>query len=61
MDDINEQLKPLGLGVAIPLGFNNGYALAMRAADADALGIKTLRSSVTLPENLTTKVLPLNF
>jgi osmoprotectant transport system permease protein len=24
-------LKPLGLGVAIPLGFNNSYALAMRA------------------------------
>ena len=50
MDDINGQLKPLGLGVAIPLGFNNGYALAMRAADADALGIKTLSDLARYPE-----------
>jgi osmoprotectant transport system permease protein len=25
------RLAPLGLGVAVPLGFNDGYALAMRA------------------------------
>jgi len=42
IDDINRALVPSGLGVAIPLGFNDGYALAMRAADADALGIRTL-------------------
>lgn len=48
--EINEQLKPLGLGVAIPLGFNNGYALAMRAADADTLGIKTLSDLARHPE-----------
>jgi osmoprotectant transport system permease protein len=30
-------LKPLGLGVAVPLGFNNTYALAMRA-DAGDIG-----------------------
>ena len=35
-------LAPLGLGVAVPLGFNNGYALALRAADAKALGVSTL-------------------
>ncbi|WP_420475437.1 glycine betaine ABC transporter substrate-binding protein [Noviherbaspirillum sp. ST9] len=29
--DMHEALAPLGLGVAIPLGFSNGYALAMRA------------------------------
>ena len=36
------QLQPLGLGVAIPLGFNDGYALAMRADVAQRLGIRTL-------------------
>ena len=39
---MNAALLPLGLGVAVPLGFNDGYALAMRAADADRLGIRTL-------------------
>jgi osmoprotectant transport system permease protein len=39
---MNAALAPLGLGVAIPLGFNDGYALAMRAADADRLGVRTL-------------------
>ena len=42
IEEINAQLKSHGLGVAIPLGFNNGYALAMRAESADAAGIKTL-------------------
>ncbi len=42
IEEINVQLTPHGLGVAIPLGFNNGYALAMRAESADSLGIKTL-------------------
>lgn len=39
---MNAALAPLGLGVAIPLGFNDGYALAMRAADAEKLQIRTL-------------------
>ncbi|MCU7373875.1 ABC transporter permease subunit [Paucibacter sp. O1-1] len=39
---MNAQLKPLGLGVAVPLGFNNGYALAMKAETARRLGIATL-------------------
>jgi len=42
LEAMNRQLAPLGLGVAVPLGFNDGYALAMRAADADRLRIKTL-------------------
>ncbi|MBC7378174.1 MAG: amino acid ABC transporter permease, partial [Burkholderiaceae bacterium] len=37
--DINRQLAPLGLGVAISLGFNDGYALAMREDEAARLGI----------------------
>ena len=42
IDAMRAQLKPLGLGVAIPLGFNDGYALAMRADTARRLGITKL-------------------
>lgn len=31
LEQIRRELAPLGLGVAVPLGFNNTYALAMRA------------------------------
>jgi osmoprotectant transport system permease protein len=37
--ELNTQLAPLGLAAAVPLGFNNTYALAMRSADAKARGI----------------------
>ena len=30
LEDMNKALAPMGIGVAIPLGFSNGYALAMR-------------------------------
>ena len=39
---LDAALAPLGFGVAVPLGFNNGYALAMREDRAQALGIRTL-------------------
>ena len=39
---VNRELAGIGLGVAVPLGFNNSYALAMRAADAQARGIKSI-------------------
>ena len=39
---MNTALASLGLGIAVPFGFNDGYALAMRAAEADRLGIKSL-------------------
>ncbi len=42
IEAMTRQLAPLGFGIAVPLGFNNGYALAMRGADADRLGIKSL-------------------
>ena len=42
VEAVHRALAPLGLGVDIPLGFNNGYALAMRATQAQALGIATL-------------------
>lgn len=39
---INTWLAPLGLKAAVPLGFNNSYALAVREADAARLGLATL-------------------
>jgi osmoprotectant transport system permease protein len=39
---INEWLAPRGLKAAVPLGFNNTYALAMREADAQRLGIDSI-------------------
>lgn len=39
---INAWLAPLGLKAAVPLGFNNSYALAMREADAARLGLSTI-------------------
>jgi osmoprotectant transport system permease protein len=42
LEALRAQLAPLGLGVDVPLGFNDGYALAMRADTADKLGITKL-------------------
>ena len=42
LDRINQELASLGLAAAVPLGFDNSYALAMRDADAARLGIRTL-------------------
>ena len=39
---LRERLAPLGLGVDVALGFNDGYALAMRADTAERLGITRL-------------------
>ncbi len=47
---MNQALAPLGLGAAIPLGFNDGYALAMRAADAQRLNVRTLSDLARHPE-----------
>jgi osmoprotectant transport system permease protein len=49
LEAMNEQLRPLGLGVAIPLGFNDGYALAMRRDVAQRLGIRRLSDLVQHP------------
>jgi osmoprotectant transport system permease protein len=43
IDEMNRQLAPLGLAAAIPLGFNDGYALAMRADQAKQLGVRSVR------------------
>jgi len=50
IEALNRALAPLGFGVAVPLGFNNGYALAMRAARAQELGIRVLSDLVRHPE-----------
>jgi len=50
LEAMNRALAPLGLGAAIPLGFNDGYALALRGADADKLGIRTLSELAAHPE-----------
>lgn len=46
---MNAALAPLGLGVAVPLGFNDGYALAMREDTAQRLGISSLSDLVKHP------------
>ena len=42
LEDLNRRLAPDGLGVAVRLGFNNTYALAMREAEAARLSVRTL-------------------
>ncbi|HZH05713.1 MAG TPA: glycine betaine ABC transporter substrate-binding protein, partial [Lautropia sp.] len=42
LENIRAGLATWGLGIAVPLGFNNGYALAMHAGEAKKLGISRL-------------------
>ena len=46
---LNEWLAPRGLKAAVPLGFNNSYAVAMRADRAAALGLRRLSDLAALP------------
>lgn len=39
---LRRELEALGLGLAVPLGFQNGYALALRGDQAQQLGLTTL-------------------
>ena len=48
--DINRELARFGLGAAVPLGFDNSYALAMRESDTARLGIRTLSDLASHPE-----------
>src|SRR5690242_2072105 len=50
LPELNTKLAAMGLGVAVPLGFNNTYALAMRADDARAKGIAKLSDLRSHPE-----------
>ncbi len=42
LDDLRRELKSHGLGVAIPFGFSNTYAIAMQEKRAAALGISRI-------------------
>ncbi len=48
LPELNQWLAPRGLKAAVPLGFNNSYALAMSEARAAALGIERI-SDLTKP------------
>ena len=50
LDELNARLAPMGLAVAVPLGFNNTYALALRADDARGKGIARLSDLKAHPE-----------
>lgn len=47
LDEMRRELAPLGLGVAVPLGFNNTYALAMRS-DANIASLDQLATQPAL-------------
>jgi osmoprotectant transport system permease protein len=47
LDAMRAALRPLGLGVAVPLGFSNGYALAVRG-DADLRRLSDLAAHPAL-------------
>ena len=48
--ELNAKLAPMGLAVGVPLGFNNTYALALRADDARAKGIARLSDLKAHPD-----------
>jgi osmoprotectant transport system permease protein len=48
--ELNAKLAPMGLAVAVPLGFNNTYALAIRGDDARSKGVARLSDLKTHPE-----------
>ena len=50
LSELNARLAPMGLAVAVPLGFNNTYAIAVRADDARAKGIARLSDLAAHPE-----------
>ena len=48
--ELNTRLAARGLAVAVPLGFNNSYALAVRASDAKAKGLARISDLKQHPE-----------
>ena len=50
LEEIRRELAPLGLGAAVPLGFNNTYALAMREERAATLGIAKISDLLRHPD-----------
>ncbi|HKO68501.1 MAG TPA: glycine betaine ABC transporter substrate-binding protein [Burkholderiaceae bacterium] len=50
LPELNTRLAPRGLAVAVPLGFNNSYALAVRARDAREKGLAKISDLKQHPE-----------
>ncbi len=50
LESLKKQLAPLGLGVGIPVGFNDTYALAMTESQAQKLNIRKLSDLARHPE-----------
>ena len=50
LDQLNTEMEAQGIGVGVPLGFNDNYALAMREDVARKLGIRTLSDLAKHPE-----------
>ena len=48
--ELNRALAPMGFAASVPLGFNNGYALAMHRDTAHKLGISQLSDLARHPE-----------
>ncbi|HTS55410.1 MAG TPA: glycine betaine ABC transporter substrate-binding protein [Burkholderiales bacterium] len=42
LESLNRGLRPQGLGVAVPFGFEDTYALAMLDSEAQRLGVRTI-------------------
>ena len=49
LQELNTWLAPRGLKAAVPLGFNNTYALALRESDAERLGLRRISDLARLP------------
>ena len=58
LSELNTLLAPQGLKAAIPLGFNNTYALAMKAENARALGLKRISdiSNLTIEQQSSLRI-----
>jgi osmoprotectant transport system permease protein len=50
LEELQRRLTAQGIGVGVPLGFNNSYALAMREDRAQALGIRRLSDFTRTPD-----------
>ena len=49
LEELNRWLAPRGLKAAVPLGFNNTYALALRESVAQRLGVVNISDLAKLP------------
>ena len=50
IDSVANELRKMGIGITMPLGFNNTYAFVMRRDRANELGIRTISDLQKHPE-----------